>query len=413
LVEKKKNYLRGKVTRFLEEGQGRKTPVCDVAAECGGCSWQHLDYQYQLLWKKRILQETLKRVAHIECHVEDCLPSPDILGYRNKVEVPVTLKGGKIVAGFYKPYSHHVVPSDNCPLEHPLAREVVNVALDEIRRRKISIYNEKTGRGLIRHVVARVAPGTGERMAVVVANGLKIPDEKGFTNVLSSSLKGLKSVVLNINTKNTNVVLGDKERLLWGRPYIRDEFGAKDIGFFKFRISAHSFYQVNSPQAVNLYRIALDAADLNPSDTVFDVYSGIGTITLFAASRAGFAVGVEEVPAAVRDAALNAKENNVENVAFRLGKAERVLPSLAREFRKPSIIIIDPPRGGAEKGALIAMSRMNPRSIVYVSCNPATLARDLITLKEHGWSPKWIQPVDMFPMTPQPGCHLCVPFPEN
>jgi 23S rRNA (uracil1939-C5)-methyltransferase len=404
LLERKKNYMRGQVVSVLKEGPGREKQVCPAAHLCGGCSWQHLTYPLQLEWKKRIVIEALSRIARIrDCEVRDCLPSPDITGYRNKVEVPVALQKGRVVAGFYKPYTHDVVPTDECPLEHPLARELVLRMLDEVRDRKYSIYDERTGKGLIRHLMARVAPGTGERMAVIAANGLSLPGETDFARSLASKTDGLVSVVLNTNTERTNIILGQRNRVLHGRYHIEDLFGDDRLGRLRFRISPLSFYQVNSPQAARLYRIALDAAFGAASadgGLVFDVYSGIGTITLFAARRASLAVSIEEVGDAVRDAKANARLNGIHNVKFYEGRVERIIGSVLREFGRPHAVILDPPRGGAEEAALLAIARSKPRAIVYVSCNPATLARDLIALGAQGYRPEWVQPIDMFPMTP-------------
>lgn len=400
-IERKKSFMRGKVVRLLEEGRGRIAEACPVASLCGGCTWQHISYDIQLEWKRRIVEDSLARIARIsDCEVRPCIPSPQTLGYRNKVEVPLADDRGRIVAGFFEPYTHRVVPSDECPLEHPLAREIVVRAVEEIRRRKYAVYNERTGRGLVRHVVARVAPGTDERMAVLVANSRALPGETDLAHDLAASLPDLKSVVLNTNMQATNIILGEKNKLLLGRPYIEDLLGGGDLSPLKFRISPHSFYQVNAPQAVRLYKEALNAASITSGDVVYDVYSGIGTITLFAAKKAALAVGIEEVGDAVRDARKNASENHIENVRFREGKAERILPAVIRDHGRPDVVIMDPPRGGCEEPALVSVSKARPRSIIYVSCNPATLARDLITLGREGWRPTLCQPLDMFPMTP-------------
>lgn len=401
VVEKKKNFMRGKPLRFLEQGEGRVAPACPHASDCGGCSWQHIDYKVQISWKENILKEALSRIAGInDVPIKGCIPSPRILGYRNKVEVPVKMEKGQVVAGFYRPYSHELVPSENCLLEHPMSREVIKALLDQVKKRKFTIYDEVKGRGAVRHLVSRVAPGTGERMAVIVSAIPNLAGAKEMADEIISSLKGLKSVVLNINPEKTNVILGQREKVLAGRPYIIDVFGDDELGRLSFRISSRSFYQVNTDQAVNLYRIALSAAEIRPNDLVYDVYCGIGTITLFAAKRAGFVVGIEEVREAVLDARRNARENGISNVEFREDKAMRVVPGLSMDKGRPDVVILDPPRGGAEKETLFALSRANPRSIIYISCNPATLARDLLVLKNEGWYPSWVQPVDMFPMTP-------------
>lgn len=422
-IERKKGFLRGKVTQVLEPGPGRVGEACPVAEDCGGCAWQHLDYELQLEWKRRLVQEAFARIAKVkDLEIRPCVPSPKVLGYRNKVEVPVTRRNGEVVAGFYRPYTHRVVASTDCPLEHPLAREVVSAMVELVRQNAYSIYDEKNGRGLVRHVVARVAPGTGERMAVLVINGQKLPGEEKFARDLARRLPGLTSVAINTNMERTNVILGERTRIIGGKPYIEDLLGSERLGHLKFRISPHSFYQVNSEQAVRLYEEALDVAGIGRGDVVNDVYSGIGTITLFAAKRASYAVGIEEVAPAVKDAWKNAEINGVKNVSFVEGKAERVLPALShsghgpRDSRgrrarpphigraTPGVVILDPPRAGANERALTSISKFNPRSIVYVSCNPATLARDLITLGTLGWQPTYCQPIDMFPMTPHVEC---------
>jgi len=231
IVERKKSFMRGRAARFVESGPGRVRESCPVASLCGGCTWQHLSYDLQLEWKKRILQEALSRIARVEgCPVRDCIPSPDVLGYRNKVEVPLAEDRGRVVAGFFEPYTHKVVPSDVCPLEHPLAREVVVKALEEVRRRRYTVYSEKTGRGQVRHVVARIAPGTGERMAVIVTNARTLPAGAEFARDLAASLADLKSVVLNTNMESTNIIMGEKNKLLHGRWYIEDVLAAMTSG---------------------------------------------------------------------------------------------------------------------------------------------------------------------------------------
>ncbi len=407
VIEQKKGYIRGRVEQVLEPGSGRVPEACPVSSLCGGCSWQHLDYETQLIWKRNIVTDAFQRIARIrDLDIRPCLPSPEIIGYRNKAEVPVSSQKGQIVAGFYQPYTHNVVPSENCSLEHPLVREVITGLLKEIKKRKYSVYNERTGRGLVRHLVARVAPGTGESMAVMVVNGRSFPDERDFASSLASSIPGLRSIVLNTNMDKTNIVLGNRQKVLWGRSYIEDVLGSDRLGRLKFRISPLSFYQVNSGQAVRLYQEAFDAAAITQDDVIYDVYSGIGTITLFAAQKARFAVGIEEVAPAVEDAKRNAKINGIENVRFLEGKAERVLPRLGTKTRlqAPGVVILDPPRAGADEHALLSISRFSPRAIVYVSCNPATLARDVAILSKQGWVPRFCQPLDMFPMTPHVEC---------
>lgn len=405
IIERKKSYGQGRVKRILKHGPGRVEEICPYASRCGGCSWQHIDYRVQLEWKTKIVEETFRRIGKIyDCEVSPCIPSPKILGYRNKVAVPVSYQKGQVVAGFYEPYTHNVVPVEDCPVEERVVRDVVNHLLEQVRKRKYRVYNEETGKGAVRHLVARVAPGTGEAMAVLVSAARKLPGLKDMAFELMESVDNLKSVILNINDKATNVVLGDKDYLLAGRPYIRDVLGVGDpeeggLGRLSFRISPQSFYQVNSYQASNLYATALSWAELKRDDVVYDIYSGIGTISLFAALRSSFVIGLEEVEPAVKDGYKNAKDNRIENVTFEAGKAARVMPRILAKYPKPDVVIMDPPRGGAERETLAAVSDAEPRSIVYVSCNPATLSRDLAFLKEKGWKAVRCQPFDMFPMT--------------
>lgn len=403
-IERKKSFVRGRTSALVEEGPGRVLPQCTVASRCGGCMWQHLDYRLQLEWKRKLIEDAFLRIARIrDCEIKPVIPSPSFLGYRNKVEVPVAAMGGRLVSGFYEPYSHKVVPSETCFVEHPLVRRVVSALVSEINECGYTAYEEKTGRGQVRHVVGRLAPGTEEVMAVLVSNVRTLQGSRPMAQRLAGRLDGLKSVVLNVNRKKTNVIFGDQETLLYGRWYIEDLLGHDDIGFMKFRISPRSFYQVNSEQAVNLYRWIIRAAGITSRDLVFDFYSGIGTITLFAARHGRFCIGVEEVRAAVMDARTNARINGVDNVEFVEGKAARVVGSL-RRYGRPSVVIMDPPRGGAEREVLETAARLSPRAIVYASCNPATLARDLIVLSQMGWHPEWVQPIDMFPMTPHVEC---------
>ncbi|MDD5435392.1 MAG: 23S rRNA (uracil(1939)-C(5))-methyltransferase RlmD, partial [Nitrospira sp.] len=404
-VEKKKTFARAQVKRILEQGEGRVGEACPVASKCGGCSWQHMDYGVQLEWKTKIVEEAFHRIARVfDCEISPCVPSPKILGYRNKVEVPVAYENGQVVAGFYEPYTHNVVPAQDCLVEHPAVRNVIKHLLDQVRKRRYKVYNEKTGRGAVRHLVARVAPGTDEAVAVLVSTGHRLSGLNDMASELMESIPNLRSVVLNVNDEATNMIFGDRDYLIAGRPYIQDVFGSEtkgsgSLGRLRFRISPRSFYQVNSYQAVNLYTTALSWAELKPNDVVYDVYSGIGTISLFAALRASFVVGVEEVEPAVKDAFRNARDNGIENVTFKAGKAARAIPGLLAEYPRPDVVIMDPPRGGAEKETLAAIADIKPRSIVYVSCNPSTFARDMLFLKERGWKAVKCQPFDMFPMT--------------
>ncbi|MHB8066066.1 MAG: 23S rRNA (uracil(1939)-C(5))-methyltransferase RlmD, partial [Ruminiclostridium sp.] len=314
--------------------------------------------------------------------------------YRNKVQYPVGTCGTDIKIGFYEKGSHNIIDSKVCDIQPQESNEIRDIVRDFFKVNGISIYNEKTGKGFLRHVMVRMGFKTNEIMVVLVVNGKKMPKAEELVKLLCDSFKNIKSIVININTKNTNIILGDKNICIYGQGYISDY-----IGKYKFNISPLSFFQVNPIQTEVMYAKALEYAALTGNETVFDLYCGIGTISLFLSEKAKKVIGVEVVPDAIEDAKKNAVLNQVTNTEFILGEVETVIPRLYQEGIRADVVVIDPPRKGCDEVLLKTLIDIQPQRIVYVSCNPSTLARDLKFLCEHGFVVKEVQPVDMFSWT--------------
>lgn len=319
--------------------------------------------------------------------------------YRNKVQLPIGERDGDIVIGFYAPRSHEIINIDTCHIQDEVADRVVDITRKWIKSHNISIYNEETKRGLLRHIMIRRGFKTGDVMVVLVSKQKNVPYIEEFVEDIKTKIPNIKSIVLNINSKDTNVILGEECITLYGQDYITDY-----IGDFKFNISPLSFFQVNPIQTEVLYNKALEYANLTGEEVVFDAYCGTGTISLFLAQKAKKVYGVEIVPQAIENAIENAKQNNVNNVEFIVGESETIIPKLIEEGIKADVIVVDPPRKGCEKTLLEAIVKSSPKRIVYVSCDPATLARDLAILNELGYKTKEVQPVDMFPQTAHVEC---------
>ena len=400
IISTQKAYARGLVERPLLPASNRQTPVCNVFGKCGGCQLQHLPYQDQLAFKQRVVEQSLARIGKIKgATVHSTLGMENPWNYRNKAEIPFGFSGGKTVAGFYAPRSHQIIDIPGCHIQHSLINQVFEAVRDLVQKHQLSTYNEKTGKGLLRHLFARVAVHTGEVMVVLVGNGTKLPNEGPLVSELQKMVPQITSVGLSINTGKTNGVLGNKFRLLAGKEYLTDY-----IGPFAFDISHRSFFQVNPTQTEVLYNKVLEYAQLAGAEEVVDAYCGVGTIALFLSQRAKGVIGIETVSAAVADAERNAQRNGVDNVKFMSGAVEEVLPQLLKKGYRPDVIVTDPPRKGCAASALDTFVHMQPRRIVYVSCNPTTLARDLGYLAERGYETVEVQPVDMFPQTSHIEC---------
>lgn len=396
IIKAKKNYGYGRLMEVLKPSPYRVEPKCEFARQCGGCQLQALSYDQQLVFKTNKVKGHLERIGGFtDIPMEPIIGMDELFHYRNKAQFPVGRnKEGKIVTGFYAGRTHNIIENRDCALGVAENKEVLDRVIAHMEKYGIEPYNEATGKGLVRHVLIRYGHFTKEVMVCLILNGNKIPKEEQFVKSLCE-IPGMTSITINVNKKHSNVILGEEIRLLWGQEYITDR-----IGDISYQISPLSFYQVNPMQTQKLYAKALEYADLHGQETVWDLYCGIGTISLFLAQKAKFVRGVEIVPAAIENAKENAKLNGLENTEFFVGKAEEVLP---REYKKngvyADVIVVDPPRKGCDETLLETMVEMNPERIVYVSCDSATLARDLKYLCERGYELRKVCPVDQFGMT--------------
>ena len=391
LTTLKKNYGIGKIIEILRPSQDRVEPRCPLANICGGCQIMHMDYRAQLDIKRKRVEETLERIGKINTTVHPTIGMENPYEYRNKAQFPVGIVDGQAVLGFYKKGTHDIVRTDYCHIQAPVNIEIIKIIKEYIKKYDISVYNEKTRKGLLRHVVTRVGFKTGELMVVLITNGKELPYKNELIEMLRTYIKGLKTIVHNINDKNTNVIFGRESRTIYGEDKISDY-----IGDLKFKISDQSFFQVNPIQTEKLYEKTLEYALLTGEENVFDIYCGTGSISLFLAQQAKKVIGVEVVETAIENAKENAKINNIHNTEFYVGKAEEVIPKLYEKGLKADVVVVDPPRKGCEEIVLETIAKMEPKRIVYVSCNPASLARDLAYLEERGYKTLEVQPVDMF-----------------
>jgi 23S rRNA (uracil1939-C5)-methyltransferase len=400
VTEVKKNYARAVVSAVVTPSPDRVVPPCPVVGECGGCQLQHIAYPAQLELKRQQVVDALERLGKLTAiPVHPTLGMEEPWRYRNKAQFPVGARSGRVVAGFFAPGTHRIIDIAECEIQHPLGNQIMREVKELAQRFGVPIYDERAHRGVLRHVLARVGRGTGEAMAVLVTNGPEFPNGHKIAQALMERIPGIVSVVQNINPEQTNVVLGRKSKVLAGQDHIIDH-----IGDLSFAISPVSFFQVNPAQTEVLYGKALEYASLTGGETVLDIYCGIGTISLFLARQARDVIGIEVVPPAIADARVNAERNGVGNVRFICGDATEEMPRLAGEGIKADVIVVDPPRKGCDEPVLRAMAEMAPERIVYVSCNPASLARDLGLLRELGYRTLEVQPVDMFPHTAHVEC---------
>ncbi len=396
IIKAKKNYGYGRLMEVLKPSPYRVEPKCKFARQCGGCQLQALSYDQQLVFKTNKVKGHLERIGGFtDIPMEPIIGMDELFHYRNKAQFPVGRnKEGKIVTGFYAGRTHNIIENRDCALGVAENKEVLDRVIAHMEKYRIEPYNEATGKGLVRHVLIRYGYFTKEVMVCLILNGNKLPKEEQLVKSLCE-IPGMTSITINVNKKHSNVILGEEICLLWGQEYITDR-----IGDISYQISPLSFYQVNPMQTQKLYAKALEYADLHGEETVWDLYCGIGTISLFLAQKAKFVRGVEIVPAAIENAKENAKLNGLENTEFFVGKAEEVLP---REYKKngvyADVIVVDPPRKGCDETLLETMIEMNPERIVYVSCDSATLARDLKYLCERGYELRKVCPVDQFGMT--------------
>ncbi|WP_219835352.1 23S rRNA (uracil(1939)-C(5))-methyltransferase RlmD [Paenibacillus sp. R14(2021)] len=458
VMKVKKTYGYAKLTEIVAPSPDRVEAPCPIYKQCGGCQLQHMSYEAQLGWKRQHVVDSLERIGKLRvageavrgergaaageavrvsggdaaagdvgnraaggAQAEEAVQSAVIVHptigmdapwrYRNKASVPMgmavsgaihgkdglpqpDLNGEQLIGGFYARGSHRIIDMDECLIQHNSNDEIVARVKAIGRELGITAYNEETGQGLLRHVMARVGFVTGEAMIVLITNGARIPHVEQWIARIRETIPGVTSIVQNVNKRDTNVIFGDETRVLWGSEVIYDELDG-----IRFAISARSFYQVNPVQTVALYRKAVDYAALTGNERVIDAYCGIGTISLFLARKAGQVYGVEIVPEAIEDAKRNAELNGITNVSFEAGPAEVVIPRWRKEGIVPDVIMVDPPRKGCDEALLETILAMRPERVVYVSCNPSTLARDLRVLEDGGYRTVEVTPVDMFPHT--------------
>lgn len=398
VMKLKKTYGYARLMELLEASPDRVEPKCPYYRQCGGCQIQALSYEKQLEFKERKVRNNLERIGGFsEIPMEPIVGMEEPYHYRNKAQFPVgTDKDGHIVTGFYAGRTHTIIPNRDCALGLPVNREILDLVIDFMEKYHVSAYDEKTGKGLVRHVLIRCGFTSKEKMVCLIINGKSLPHSEKLVEALRK-IDGMTSISINCNTGRTNVILGRKTIVLWGQEYITDQ-----IGEISYEISPVSFYQVNPVQTEKLYGLALEYADLHGEETVWDLYCGIGTISLFLAQKAKQVYGVEIIPQAIENAKRNAGKNGIENAEFFVGKSEEVLPEFyekeAAAGRKAhaDVIVVDPPRKGCDEKLLETIVKMAPDRVVYVSCDSATLARDLKILCEQGYELKRARAVDQF-----------------
>lgn len=403
------SHAFGKIIKIIEKSKYRVEVDCSTYKRCGGCNLRHIDYDETLNMKQNAVQNLVNKNLKTEIKVKPTWAMGNPYNYRNKLQFPVGLnKEGNPIVGVFANRTHEIIPVEDCMLQSGKANQVARYIVDIIKKYKISVYNEETREGLLRHIIIKTAFRTNELMVIFVINGEFLPFKKDIVQDLQGFCNDILSIVVNINKKNTNVILGDKNINIAGEGYIRDVLGS-----YIFKISPLSFYQVNPIQAEALYNIAIENAEISKDDTVFDLYCGIGTISLFAAKYAKKVYGIEIVEQAIEDAKENAKMNKIDNVEFIQGDAEKILNDLIENKNIiPNVVIVDPPRRGLDNNTINNILKIYPKKVIYISCNPATLIRDLSLLEEK-YEIKLIQPVDMFPFTSHVECIAVLELKEN
>ncbi|KKB43754.1 23S rRNA (uracil(1939)-C(5))-methyltransferase RlmD [Bacillus thermotolerans] len=395
-----KGYGFGRLMKLEERSPHRVDVPASEAHKYGGTQLKHISYEGQLQFKEKQVREVLARIGKLdEVKVHPILGMDEPWYYRNKAQVPVGEKNGQLIAGFFKPRSHEIVDTNESIIQLPEVNEAIQTVKEICNELGLKAYDEQAHKGVLRHIMARYGKATGELMVVLITRTPDLPHKNQIIDKIVSRLPQVTSIVHNINAKRTNVIMGETTNVLWGSEIIYDY-----IGEVKFAISARSFYQVNPVQTKVLYDKALEYADLSGDETVIDAYCGIGTISLFLAQKAKKVYGVEVVPEAIEDARRNADLNGMENAEFEAGEAETVIPEWYKQGIEADVIVVDPPRKGCDEALLQTIIDMKPEKVVYVSCNPSTLARDLRILEDGGFQTVEVQPVDMFPQTTHVEC---------
>ena len=389
------SHAFGKILEIVEKASCRIESDCDTYSRCGGCVMRHINYDDTIVMKKNAVESTLKKALGRDVTIDDVLKMDEPYYYRNKLQYPIGIaEDGSPVMGVFAERTHRIIPTLECKIQDKKSQEIANDIFEFVKENKISVYNEKTLKGALRHLVIRRGKKTDEVMVTLVTNQKNIEHEKELVAFITKKYPEIKTIVKNINDKNTNVILGRENIVLFGDGYITDY-----LGEYKFKISPMSFYQVNPVQTEKLYSKAVEYAELTGNETVFDLYCGIGTIGIFASKNVKKLYGIETVPEAIKDAKENAKENNLDNAEFFVGDVEVTLPEFIKERNiTPDVVFVDPPRKGCDKTAIETLLSLEPKKIVYVSCNPATLGRDLKVFEEK-YDIKRLAICDMFPFT--------------
>lgn len=387
--------LFGKVIEIINASKARQDLDCNTYKRCGGCNLRHMKYEETLKLKKEIVQNLVNKALEKKIIVKETIGMEKPFFYRNKAQYPVGYnKKGEIVTGVYASRTHEIIPIESCSIQMPISQEILKFIIQFMKENKILPYNEKERGGTIRHIVIKIGIYTNEIMCVLVTNEKQIPHENELVEVLKNNFPNIKTVIKNINSKNTNVIMGMENQILYGTGYIKDK-----LREFIFNISPLSFYQINPIQTEKLYNLAIQKANLTKEDIVLDLYCGIGTIGIFASPYVKQVYGIEIVDQAIIDAKENAKQNNIKNIEFYCGDVEQILETvLEKKNVMPNVVFVDPPRKGLEDKTIKNVIKLKPERLIYISCNPATLVRDLAKLDEI-YEIKEIQTLDMFPYT--------------
>ena len=393
IIYESKNQSLGELSKIIKSSPYRVKPFCPLAKDCGGCVLQHLNYEKQLEFKTNHVQDCINKFSKLNITVNKCIGMENPFNYRNKSQVPFSMQKKQICYGFYKQNTHKIVQMNTCAIQTADADEILNTIKKLMHKYRLSAYEEDKRKGVLRHVLIKKGFSTNQIMVVLITNVNSFPNRKELVKDLVKEHSNIKTVIQNINTRDTNVILGEKENILYGDGYIEDIL--LDV---RFKISSKSFYQVNPIQTAILYSKAIEFADLKKTDRVLDTYCGIGTIGLIASKKVDEVIGVEIVKDAIKDAKQNALINNINNANFVLADASDFMVDLAKTSEKINVVFVDPPRKGCDERFLSSIMKLYPEKIIYISCNPSTLARDLEILKEK-YLIEEIQPVDMFPHT--------------
>ncbi|MGN1030562.1 MAG: 23S rRNA (uracil(1939)-C(5))-methyltransferase RlmD [Butyricicoccaceae bacterium] len=394
IVKLAKNHAFGRIERVFISSRNRIEPECPHAAKCGGCCYWHINYEEELRAKQQKVVDAMKRIGSVSLQPEGICGSDQIYHYRNKAQYPVGQSDGEIITGFYRARSHDIIPTDSCLIQTELADSLASCVRQWMTEYKVLPYNEKTGIGLIRHIYVRTGFATGQVLLCIVAKSAKLPNAGALITAARRAVPGLCSIVVNVNNKPGNAILGPKYVTLWGTGFLEDVLCGN-----RFRISPASFYQVNRAQAERLYQCALQYAELDDTKTALDLYCGVGTITLALASCCKSVIGAEIIPQAVENAKENARLNRIANAEFFCGDAGQTAQMLAQRGLTPDVIVVDPPRKGLDDNTIDAVVTMAPPKVVYVSCDPATLARDVKKFSALGYDVKKYKVFDLFPRT--------------